>query len=72
MAVVKIGLPYPAPGNTVPRLGKTDMVIPYTIDGVGSFMVRLPLEDYNPQAGELAVENQARLQTASKDKTFTI
>jgi hypothetical protein len=72
MAVVKIGLPYPAPGNTMSRFGKTDMVVPYTIDGVGSFMVRIPAEEYNPSLGEQKVREQAAGQVALKDKEIQL
>ncbi len=72
MAVIKIGLPYPAPGVTMTRFGKTDMVIPYTIDGVGSFMVRLPLETYSPTEAEAEVRKQAQGQLALRDKELML
>ena len=72
MSLIKIGTPYPGPGVTVDRFGKSDMVVPYWIDGEGPFQVRVPLEDYNPSAAETAVRNQAQSQTALKGKEFTL
>ncbi len=72
MAMIKIGTPYPSPGVTLERFGKTDMVIPYTIDGEGPFQVRVALEDYNPSTAENAVRAQAQSQAALKGKEFTL
>jgi hypothetical protein len=72
MAVVKIGLPYPSPGVTVARFGKMDMVVPYTIDGTGTFSVRLPLESYTPIDGEAEVRKQAQAQISLQNKEFSL
>jgi len=73
MAMIKLGTPYPAPGVTLERFGKTDMLIPYSIDGEReTYYVRVPLEDYTPFAGEEAVKKMAASQTALKGKEFTL
>jgi len=72
MAIIKIGTPYPAPGVTLERFGKQDMVIPYTIDGEGPFQVRVALEDYTPSGGEEAVRRMASSQASLKGKEFTL
>ncbi len=72
MPAVKIMTPYPAPGITVERFGKQDMVIPYMIDKAGPFQLRVPMEDYTAAKGEAAVRQQAGQQAALIDKTFSI
>ena len=72
MVKVKIATPYPAPSITQDRFGRTDMVIPYTLDGVGPFEVRLPLETYSTSKGEDAVRERARQQSELKGKEFEV
>ena len=72
MASVKIALAHRAPSLTAERFGRFDMVIPYTIDGVGPFEVRVPEENYTAQVGEDAVRQAAQAQVALKDREITI
>jgi len=72
MAQVKISLAYRAPSLTAERFGKFDMVIPYTIDGVGPFDVRVPEDNYTAAIGEEAVRHAAAAQVALKDRELTI
>lgn len=72
MPSVKISMAYRAPSLTAERFGKFDMVIPYTIDGIGPFDVRVPEENYTPSEGEDAVRKAATNQVALKDRELTI
>lgn len=62
MAKVKILMPYRAPAITAERFGHWDMVIPYQVDGMGPYEVRLPEEDFTPEKGEEKVREEARKQ----------
>jgi len=72
VATVKIGLAYRAPSVVPERFGKWDMVIPYSIDGVGPWEVRVPEEDYSASKGEEAVRRAAQAQVALKDKELQV
>lgn len=72
MVKLKILTPYTAPGVTLERFGKFDWVLPYTLNEQGRYEVRVPMENFTPEAGEAAVRAQAELQTRLMDKEFTL
>lgn len=72
MAKVKLGMPFKSPGLTPERFGKFDMVIPYTIDGMGPFEVRIPYEEYDPRKAETLVVEEAKKQLALYGKEIAI
>lgn len=72
MAKAKIEQFYESPGVTTDRFGKTDVTVKYSIDGKGLYEVKLPKENFTPQAAEEAVKTAVRQRLAVEGKEFTV
>ena len=61
-----------APGQTMDRAGKMDMVVAYSIDGSPAGSIRVPLESYKPEQALEAVKEKLRQWMAVVDKPITL
>ena len=61
-----------APGQTMDRAGKMDMVVAYSIDGSPAGSVRVPLESYTTEKALEMIKDRLRQWMAVVDKPITL